>query len=55
MLLLSVEILENVCMHPPVLIIKFIVLMIDNQNRKVFFFENDILCIYITVIASLYR
>lgn len=38
MLLLSVEILENVCMHPPVLIIKFIVLMIDNQNRKVFFF-----------------
>lgn len=37
MLLLSVEILENVCMHPPVLIIKFIVLMIDNQNRKVFF------------------
>lgn len=54
MLLLSVEILENVCMHPPVLIIKFIVLMIDNQNRKVFF-ENDILCIYITVIASLYR
>lgn len=37
MLLLSVEILENVCMHPPVLIIKFIVLMIDNQNRKVLF------------------
>lgn len=39
MLLLSVEILENVCMHPPVLIIKFIVLMIDNQNRKGFFFR----------------
>lgn len=37
MLLLSVEILENVCMHRPVLIIKFIVLMIDNQNGRFFF------------------
>lgn len=43
MLLLSVEILENVCMHPPMLIIRFIVLMMDNQSGK-FLFENDILC-----------
>lgn len=42
----SVEILENVCMHPPVLIIKFIVLMIDNQNRKVFFWEWYTLHLY---------